>query len=264
MPIKSIILSGLCLIFVGSAIGFGLSIEQTPERIARNTFRHNDMLHNRGNVANSTFIEGFQKNNRDLIRKAIELGADINNNYDSDLTALMIATRNGSLNKVQLLLDLGANPNLGTEFTLGTVGGVLYPGSTALMIAIIGFYMQPISKRTLETAQNYKNIVRTLANFRSIDLDRQDQLGRTALMIAVLKEDEEVMQMLLEAGSFLNIENNEGQTALNIAEKINNPAIVKLIKDEYTRRKQQITKEIGEATDLLSDLTGIISEYTLC
>ncbi len=277
MQIKSIILSSLCLISIGSTKVFGVLVpierEPSPNEIEFNNFRANDMLHNMEDRAISLFVRGFRANDRDLISQAIRLGANINGNYMVDKTPLMTAAEYGLLNQVQLLLDLGANPNISTDLEWLEHSGLLYRGSTALMFAIVSDMLRYPRRRGMTEAEilegirqsriTYQNIIRTLANFRDTDLNLQDAKGRTALMIAVLKGDEEAVETLINAGASLNITNNEGQTALEIATENMQQGefspIAKLIFDEYKRR-HYIQQEVQNVLNI-PDLEKIVSEY---
>jgi ankyrin repeat protein len=52
----------------------------------------------------------FSKNNKEITRLLIEKGADVNAQYGSGTTALIIAAINGWHEIIQLLLEAGANP----------------------------------------------------------------------------------------------------------------------------------------------------------
>lgn len=63
------------------------------------------------------------------------------------------------------------------------------------------------------------------------DLNVQDSDGKTALMYAVMNNDEEIVKMIIESGVDLNVQTRHGLTALMIAVANKKPRNVKLLLD---------------------------------
>ena len=127
----------------------------------------------------------------DILKKIIEQGVDVNAVTYGSLTALVIACSTCQTESVKVLLQLGADPNIGTGFSMPT-----------LHVAVIG----NCPSETLQEIIKYK-----------VDLDAQDKDGRTALLLACENRQEEAVQVLLEAGSNPNIRDNYGFTSLMVA-----------------------------------------------
>lgn len=115
-------------------------------------------------------------------------------------TALWRAAANGRLDVVVYLASVGANvlfaTELGKQTALHAVAG--HSGSTPVAEFLI-------SKR--------------------VPVNAQDHFGRTALMEAVLNEKVELVQLLVRAGARRDLKDSSGQTALDIASRLNNPEI---------------------------------------
>ena len=62
-----------------------------------------------------------------------------------------------------------------------------------------------------------------------IDLDYQDKEGNTYLHLAVLSQQEEIIQLLIEKGININKQNKEGNTALHLAYMINDSSIINIL-----------------------------------
>lgn len=73
------------------------------------------------------------------------------------------------------------------------------------------------------------HLVKLLLN-AGADVNILSSAGDTALLWAVMKEDnEEVVKLLMEAGTDLLIQNDDGDTALDVAKERNNAVIVELL-----------------------------------
>jgi len=143
-------------------------------------------------------------------------------------TALSIAVRGGHIEVVKLLLK---NPNIDVNMKLGMVG------VTALNSAIqrddvdivklllyqpdIDFNGNyPISNLMIAIMREQKEIVELLLK-RGVDINKKYMDGYTALMWAVERKNVGIINLLLnQSGIDIKIENNNGETALNIAENI--------------------------------------------
>ncbi len=109
-----------------------------------------------------------------VVKRLIELGADVNWRQPRDPTALFTASANGSEEMVDLLLAAGAAVNVKTS------------GETALMVA---------------AAQNHKGIVRKLLQAGAQPAERTPK-GLSALSHALRRDniDAEMVSILLDAG----------------------------------------------------------------
>lgn len=64
------------------------------------------------------------------------------------------------------------------------------------------------------------------------DVDAQDLNGMTLLMLAVYYKNKEIVQFLLEKGGRIQLKNNKGKTAIDIAIGSENKDILKILRDK--------------------------------
>ena len=118
---------------------------------------------------------------------------------------LMLAVKNGDLNKVNTLLaDRRANVNAADK-----------AGKTALMLAVI-------SKSS--------DVVNALLD-REVNIDAADKTGMTALMLAVEQGNLNMVKALLDRGANVDVTKIQGWTALMLAVRRGDPNIVKALLD---------------------------------
>jgi len=111
---------------------------------------------------------------RGMARRLLTAGADVNVANDLGVTALWIASQNGSEELVRILLDAGAKPNLS-----------LTAGETPLMVA---------------SRSGAHEALRLLVSYGA-DLEARGPRGQTALMWAVAQGHFEAVRLLLYLGA---------------------------------------------------------------
>merc|ERR1712087_217922 len=114
---------------------------------------------------------------------------------DGGKTALLLAAENGRLAVIRTLLRNGA------DVSAKATGD----GSDALMLCV---------------NRNHIECVQFLVEQQS-DINHQNKLGFTSLMIAAYNGNRFVVEILLRCGAVLDLKNNRGETAYMIARKAN-------------------------------------------
>lgn len=71
--------------------------------------------------------------------------------------------------------------------------------------------------------------IQSLINERKFNVNQQDQEGNTALIHAVNLNNITIIENLITAGSYINIKNAQGRTALMVGGVNNHPEIVKIL-----------------------------------
>lgn len=71
---------------------------------------------------------------------------------------------------------------------------------------------------------------------RGADIDARDSMGMTPLMWATLKGNKETMTVLIEARCDFTISNNDGLTALELAEQNHKTVRAQFLRDAIERR----------------------------
>lgn len=197
---------------------------------------------------------------REIIQELLKLGADIHSDTNRlKITPLILAINIGDPNVVEALLS-----------TEGTVTEIDFP---------TGGYLP------LTTAvKNANSKIVTILIKHGANIDEVDrQTNKTALMLAIENQDEEVLNSLLSNNDVLNsknadgdtvihiliqqhenqkltfliqrvaidftVENTKGQTPQQLAEEINNTQAVELIKKAQAKQQLLATSQTASATD---------------
>jgi hypothetical protein len=164
---------------------------------------------------NQTVIKTMLEQVGPLLQRAVEAGQedrveellrqdiDVNERAEAGWTALLYAAAQGYPRIARLLLDAGANPDMGNVL-----------GITPLIYGA-----------------RYGNLeVCSILLEYGANTDVQDVDGRTALMVATRQGQVDVAQMLLKAGGNVAIKDHYDMTALDIAQKYKQGEIAKLIR----------------------------------
>lgn len=144
------------------------------------------------------------------LRILIGAGVEINQTRNNGRTALIAAVRSREQEAVQLLLDHGADVNI-----QALEGVSSNSEDTAL---------------TMAAARGVPGIVRALIE-QGADIEVRNAIGYTPLMQAACSDyvDAETVGILLEAGADIGPRGLDGETALSLARKRGNTAIVQLL-----------------------------------
>lgn len=143
----------------------------------------------------------------EMITLLLDQGADIDavqEKHPSQSTPLAWAVQFGKIDNLKLLLKRGANLKA-TFFSMG---------ATALHYAAMN--------RQVESAQALIEA--------GLEVNAPDKVGSTPLMVAVMSGALEVVKLLIEKGADLNAKGQGGLTPLMVAARMNNAAMVSLLK----------------------------------
>lgn len=139
----------------------------------------------------------------DQVKELLKQDINVNERAEAGWTSLLYASAQGYPRIVQLLLDAGANPDIGNIH-----------GITPLMYGA-----------------RYGNIdVCRILLENGANTDLQDMYGITALMVATSLGHADVVDMLLDIGVNTAIKNRDDMTALDIAHNCNQGKIAKSLR----------------------------------
>ena len=146
-----------------------------------------------------------EKASKEDLKEAVKLilaGADVNAKNDYGLTALMIASKKGYKEIVQILIKTGADLDTTDKDSI-----------TALMIA---------------SRNGHKDVVRILID-KGANVNAKNIYSSIALMFASTNGYKDIVEILIEKNASINIRNFLGETAISIAKKHGREDIVQLL-----------------------------------
>ncbi|KAJ5950794.1 Ankyrin repeat-containing domain protein [Penicillium vulpinum] len=157
------------------------------------------------NAQNQTpLMFAISNNQSDVADLLLRHKADPNHTNAKDGSALHVAVREGNLDTIKLLIGHGADPTI----EVPKIPGVL------LMAA----------------GQKVRGIIEALVGTERSRVRLRDSIGRSLLMIAIIKRAEEVLDFLLGYESIeLDAQDTNGKTALIIAAELWREAVPKLL-----------------------------------
>ncbi|WP_447637551.1 ankyrin repeat domain-containing protein [Flavobacterium microcysteis] len=192
-------------------------------------------------VMNKNVLELVQKNDVNGMAKALENGADANTADNNKNSLLLIATRNGQTEMAKLLVKHGADVNQQSD---NLDSAFLYAGASG-QTELVQLYLNHGARFDLFNRYNgtalipacergHVETVRLLANTKKFPIDHVNRLGWTALMEAIVlgdgsKKYQEIVQILKDAGSRLDIPDSDGVSPLQHAKNRGFKEIVSLL-----------------------------------
>lgn len=155
-------------------------------------------------TGNTLVMMAVTSKSTDMLRLILEYGADVNllNNKWNHFGAVLLATKNDDIRKLELLLKNGGNPNAEHTNMDGNK-------TTALELAVTSIY----SKGQVVKKPNFE-IASLLIQHGA------DPKAGSALFWAVNSESYECTKLLLETGADANSKDMHGQSVLTVAKYI--------------------------------------------
>ncbi|WP_028665054.1 CHAT domain-containing protein [Runella zeae] len=207
--------------------------------------------------------------------KLLNRGVDINTRDENGATALMWAALRGNWTLIEFLLQKGANPNIKGIIYLKQNTPDAYAGSVLSAAVISGEYsavkilyenakqspfeydlsppnsktqIAPIHRACLTGANaiNYINLfVRSEKAVQpNVNLMAKMQQGNfSPLMMATMEGDDYVCKILLLEGADPSLKNDKGETALQIAEKLERMNVIAVLKMKASLSENNVKLE---------------------
>lgn len=175
-------------------------------------------------------------------RLLIDAGADVKKANFYGVTALYVAARAGDSDATQILLAAGADANAALPASGETVlMTAAKAGNPDVVRKLLTGGVENVSLTQLGEARaaarvaeaaGYSLLTNPTIATNYADVNAREHLyGRTALLIASAEGHLEVVRLLIEAGSDLNVTDAEGSTALSLARNYGHLDVAALLED---------------------------------
>lgn len=237
------------------------AVQAGQEDLVRLLLDRGASLHARKNNGGTAFIEAGIAGNVEILKLLLERGSDVNEQDINGFTAFMEAAWYGRDEALRFLFSRGAEVNLRRE-TSEEKAKLHKGGATALMDACREHHFSTVKILVEEMGadvnirdnrgrnalihalkkdpgkEGYESavsIVRFLLE-HGVDVRSKNECGKTALILAVEMESQELVEALLEKDEIdVDDADEEGHTALMVAVKKNYFNIAKLLCEKGAR-----------------------------
>jgi ankyrin repeat protein len=181
-------------------------------------------------LCNGADVNSRDKSNETVMNKAINYGhssivrllcqhnADVNLQGECGVTPLILAAEYDRVEITKILLETGANVN--------TISYYVRISSRKRCICGDG---NPCSALFVATIHRHLSIAKLLLRDKRINVNSRTKNGLTALIMAVLTKQIELVQLLIQKGANVNMGTQFGYTALEVAIDKNYFQIAKLL-----------------------------------
>lgn len=174
----------------------------------------------------SRFMDAIRNNNISQLKELINAGFDVNNHGSSEIdTPLRLAVEEENVEAVQLLLEFGATP------------------SGFLMLVLRDLIDK---KHNYQTPKSILQIIQLLS-FAGIELDFRLDTDKTLLMEAALNNALDVVEILIQEGSNVNLVGRRGHYALMCAVQTESKEVIDFLApltcDQLRKKAEQANSD---------------------
>ncbi len=185
---------------------------------------------------NSALMLASKKGNDHLVRLLVSAGSNVNKFDNQGNNALLLAVKNGHVATAELLIDLAHAPvnywkgdGESPELVARQKGLIKLARKIKAAGAGLTIFRESARDRFMNAAkEGHEQEIRNYLK-KGIDIDMQDAIGKTALMLAAFGGHTAVVQVLLDAGAQVNLQDNNGDTALALASKRGRGGVVQVL-----------------------------------
>jgi ankyrin repeat protein len=179
----------------------------------------------------------IKANNPRILEKLIQKGLNVNGKNKKGETPLIFAiNNNSSVNIIKILLKYNANTNVVDFDGTTPVTMCIYDDKPEILELFLQHKETDINKRDKKTMQitplmlacseNKENIVKLLLEYGA-DVNLQDENGLTAL---IHSNNNNIIELLLKYGADVNLSTNNGKTVFDYAEEIKTQEGIEILK----------------------------------
>lgn len=183
-----------------------------------------------------------------ILQSLIESGCDLNSTTESGETALMISVRYKRGECLQVLAKAGADfglVNISGQ-SVGTIAGSSrwYLGFQQALLNVIRCGIVPTSTNIsifsplLFVAQSGDILgLKAVIGHSDIELDKQDDSGFSAIMVAAMEGHVDAFRLLVYAGADVKLCNKSGETAITLSKLSKNGDLFEKVMLEFALEK---------------------------
>ncbi|WP_455365703.1 ankyrin repeat domain-containing protein [Kaarinaea lacus] len=232
----------------------------------------------------TALMNAARNGDTEAVRKMLDLGAEVDQKTSKGKTALMLAAAGGFTDTVKLLVDRGADVNMRDNYDTTAVIAAATAGHPETASALVVYGADPLFKDTsggsalsnatffghtetvlailnelpelpaeagselllLAAGLGHEKIASALLN-KGISVNTRGLKDRTPLMAAAAFNKPQLVKLLLDKGADVSLSDDEGITALQVAENKGNQEIIALLRTAQsganTNRQAQSAKD---------------------
>jgi ankyrin repeat protein len=236
---KSIIFSLLVISFIiyctphrppWSQVAYEGDLVKVKQLILQN----NNTIHSKNLYGDTILLWASREGHLELVRLILENGGDINfQNEVTGETALINSSKAGHFEIVKFLIKNGANINAkdnkgNTALLCGCTKGHLD------IVKMIREYASSDSKEMNDclifaSYSGNKELINFLINSYNVNINAFEEHGKTALMVATMSGNSEIIRILLDHGASININDKTRRNALMLSVQAGNLELAELL-----------------------------------
>lgn len=220
---------------LGQAIFKKIPVKNKEKLLVKYLSKKNATLNQLNSLGFTLLSEAVKRADLDVVSLLLDKQADVNSQNQDGSTALMWAASQGHRALIALLIQKGAQVGL-RDRKRGTAISWAFTHGHYTVARRLSLYGTTDGKETplMRAVQShYEDLIPELLTqalpLQPSMLNMQDQLGNTALMLAVMENAKNVVALLLEKGADLSFKNQEGQDALALAIKHGHTHIIQIL-----------------------------------
>jgi uncharacterized protein len=236
----------------------------------------------------TALMNAARNGDTEAVRKMLDLGAEVDQKTSKGKTALMLAAAGGYTDTVKILVDRGADVRARDNYETTALIAAATAGHAETAVTLLQYGADPTFKDTsggsalsnatffgrtevvmalldnipklpanagdelllLCAGLGYEDIARALLD-KGVNVNARGIKQRTTLMAAAAFNKPNMIKLLLEHGADVNASDEEGITALQVAQNNSNHEIITLLRNAQTTEKQtppNITSKISPQT----------------
>ncbi|MCI0506385.1 MAG: ankyrin repeat domain-containing protein [Gammaproteobacteria bacterium] len=181
----------------------------------------------------TALMNAARNGDTEAVRKMLDLGADADQKTTRGKTALMLAAAGGYTDTVKLLADRGADVNTRDNYDTTAIIAAATAGHPETSATLLAYGADPMFKDTsggsaLSNATFFGHTETVLAMLERIP-ELPAETGNELLLLAAGLGHEKIAAALLNKGISVNARGIKGRTPLMAAAAFNKPELVKLL-----------------------------------